>query len=121
MNKEQIWNIILIISIILIIHGMTKTGSPDKKEAQAGTSETQIGAVGLGVSSIYKKQLWLGASAAVWKAIAIPLAMLIAFLPNIFTNFINAFKNVFSPQPTIPIWVYIAGFAVLVLFLSRKK
>ena len=106
MNKDQIWNIVLIISIILIIHGMTKTGSSDKKEAQAGASETTLGAVGAAGSFIAKKTVWWYGFLAVTAA-----------LPFI----INQWDNLFSPQPTIPLWVYVIGFIILFMFVIRKK
>lgn len=105
MNKDKIWNIILIISIILIIHGLAKTGSTDKKEAQAGQDQTTIGAIGATTSFIMKKtNPWL-----IFLAVS-------ASLPFIFTQY----KSLFFP-PSIPGWVYGAGFLVLFLMVTRRK
>ena len=116
MNKEQIWNILLVISIILIIHGMTKTGSIDKKEAQAGTDEATIGAVGAVGSFIMKKRIWgIGAAMAPWFVAGISALLLL--IPNFLGNMINLFR----PQPTIPIWIWGAGIIVLLFMVLRKK
>ena len=117
-ENNKLLNIILIVSIILVIHGMTQTGSEDKKMAQAGQTEVATGTIGLGATTIFKKQ-FLPALAFipgfVWAIGGILTIGLVA--PGIVGNIVDIFR----PQPTIPIWVWIAGFAILVLMAFRRK
>lgn len=118
MNKEQIWNIVLIISIILVIHGLTKTGSPDKKEAQAGQSETTLGTIGT-ISSIIKKRIAPAVAAAAAPALW-PLVLTIGGLVFLFPHFLTNLFGVFKSTPTIPMWVWAVGFFILFLFVMRR-
>lgn len=114
-NKDAIWNIILIISILLIIQGMPHIGDKDKKAAQAAQGETAIGTAGA-VAFAFKKQiLWT------WPIVGLILGgALVA--PKVFTGWIDAFKNIFAPTPTIPGYVWIGAFLVIMfLIISRKR
>lgn len=107
MNKDTMWNIVLIISVILILHGMTNVGDTDKKTADAAAGETGLGAIGAVASAIGKKAIWplLG-----------PILLILAAGPFILGNW----KNFFFPQ-SIPMWVWIAGFFILFMMMSSKK
>ncbi len=117
-KNNKLLNIILIVSIILIIHGITQTGSEDKKTAQAGQTEVVTGTMGLGATTLFKKQ-FLPAVAFipgfVWVIGGILTIGLVA--PGIIGNIVDIFR----PAPAIPSWVWIAGFAVLALMAFRKK
>ena len=119
MNKDQIWNIVLIISIILIIHGMAKVGDLDKKTAEAAQGETAIGITGTVVYFIGKKGVAQGIFAVIpgWGWAAAVIVTLAMFVPGIIKNIISIFK----PTPTIPSWVWIAGFILLFVMISSRK
>jgi len=110
MNKEQIWNIVLVISLILIFHGMMNGGSDDKKTAEAGGAETGLGTAGAIVSFAAKKQL-------IWYAVPLIVGAFLLLGPNIVTNWIN----LFNPQAGIPMWVW--GIAIVIIFMmvTNKK
>lgn len=116
MNKEQIWNIVLIISIILVIQGLTKTGSPDKKEAQVGQGQTALGTIGV-ASSFFGRKMVVPAVVPgfvwVWGVFLAVASM----VPNLITGIFGIFK----PQPSIPMWVWVVGFALLAFMVLRKK
>jgi hypothetical protein len=112
MNSDTVWNLILIVSILLIINGMSDSESPDKKTAQAGQGQGAAGGVGV-ASFIAKKANPLLAMGAVLSALF--------FAPNIISNWVNQIGNLFSPSPSIPGWVWIAGFFVLLLLVLKKK
>ena len=111
MNKEQLWNIVLIISIILIIHGITQSGSSDKKTAQAGQQEAIAGGGGLLAFAMKKQVLFTGAM--LWVMIA---AGGLFLAPTIFSSW----RNLFSPA-IVPGWVWIIGFAMLFIMMMNRK
>ncbi len=108
MKKETIWYIFLGISVLLIINGMSHSSDPDKKTAQAAQGETAIGAGGV-VAFVMKKS-------AAWVVPMLAIAGLVAALPMV----IGQFKNLISP-PTIPTWVWIAGFGLMFLMIVGRK
>ena len=117
-DKETIWNIVLIVSIIMIIHGMSNAGDKDKKSAQAAQDETAIGSIGVVASFIGKKAAFPAVLA--WPLVTGIVAMF-ALGPSVFTGWVDSITNLFNPQPGIPIWVWIAGFLVIILMVLKKK
>ena len=111
-DNEMIWNIVLIVSVILIINGLSHSGDKDKKAAQAGQNTATLGAIGL-ASTGFAKTTLLGVGPAIWKVIAWPLAALTAF-------FTNKVGNIVSPAPSVPSWIWIGGFLILALLIFRK-
>lgn len=115
MKKDTIWNFFLIVSILIMINGMTNMGDPDKKNAQAAADQTGLGALGAAAAFIGKKGF----------AITMPIVALIlggAFLtPLIAGNWADTIRDLFAPQPTIPSWVWIAGFGILLIMVLKKK
>lgn len=107
MNKDQILNIVLVISLFLVIHGMTQTGDPDKKTAQAGADETAIGTVGAVGSFIMKKTVvpWFA-----WMIV-------VGAIPFLWNNI----KSMFVSSPTIPMWVWIGAGIILLIVVLKKK
>lgn len=117
-NKEGVWNIILIVSLLLIIHGMSNSDDSDKKTAQAAQSEAAIGGIGVVGSIVAKKQAFW----SVGLVKALPwLVGLFALLPNIFSSWFNTITGMFNPQPSIPSWIWIGGFVILFLIILKKK
>lgn len=108
MNKDALWNLVLIVSLVLLIHGLSNTGDKDKKAAEIAQSESIIGSVGL-ASFVGKKAFaWVGLA----KVLAWPLVGFLLSLP--FT-----IKNVFSSSPTIPAWAWVVGAVLLFLIIAR--
>jgi len=112
-DKDMVWNIILIVSIIMIVNGLSHQGDTDKKTAQAGQDQATIGTVGAVASFIGKKQIW--GIASQW-FVGLVLG-LVALLPGFFKNIMDLFR----PQPTIPSWIWVGGFLILALMIFRKK
>lgn len=116
MNSNTIWTIILVISLFLIIHGMSNSGDTDKKTAQAAQSETVAGSIGAIASFIGKKGIWgIGVAAMPW--VIGGIMGLLLLIPNFLGNMIDLFR----PTPSIPVWVWIVGFFVLILLVLKKK
>ncbi len=111
-KNDRVWNIILIISLILIVHGMTQTGSEDKKAAQAGQSEVAVGSTTGALSFIMKKQVLL-TGAMVWVMVA---AGGLFLAPTI----LRGWKNLFFP-PTVPSWIMIVGLGMLFMVIRGRK
>ena len=113
-DKDMVWNIILIVSVIMIVNGVSNSGDTDKKTVQAGQDQAAIGTVGAMASFIGKKQLVWGL-AGKW-VVTLILGGL-ALLPGFFKNTIDIFR----PQPSIPSWIWIGGVLILSLMIFRKK
>ena len=113
-NKgDLIWNIILIVSIILIINGMGDVNDLDKKTAEVAQDKSTVGAIGIG-AFVMKKSVFL--SAAAIKLLIWPLVAVFIASPTVLSRFISIFK----PAPTIPIFVWIIG-GVMLMFILMKK
>jgi len=108
MISDKAWNIILVFSVILIIHGMINAGDEDKKVAQAGQDEAAVGTVGALVSFAGKKAI---APVMIWTIVGV-----VAAVPFLFTQF----RNLIAP-PTIPGWVWIAGIGLLFFMVMMNK
>ena len=120
-DDNKIWNIILIASIILIIHGISNSGDIDKKTAQAGQNEATIGGGGLIVSGIRKQMAaavapvagFFGGGPVVWFMLIIGTLFLI---PGMWRNLSGLWS-----QPTIPGWVWVGAFIVLIFIVLKKR
>lgn len=110
-KSQTFWNIILVLSLILIIHGMSDINDPDKKTAEAAQDETVAGTFGAIASAIAKKQF------AITGAVTVLILGGMVLAPS----FLGRIVDIFRPQPTIPVWVYAAGFLVLLLMVLRRK
>ncbi len=118
MDKDMIWNIILIVSMLLIINGIGDMGDSDKKTAQAAQGEAAIGTAGV-VVFVFKKSV-VPLLAGGWLVALILGGALAA--PKIFTGWVGAFKDIFAPTPTIPGYVWIGAFFVIIfMMISRKR
>lgn len=104
---NKLWTVILVVSVFFIIHGISTSGSEDKKMAQAGQTETTIGTGGL-IAFAFKKQL-------IWYAIPAIVGGALLLGPTIITSWVNLFT-----RPAIPGWVYLVGFALIFLMISKK-
>lgn len=112
--NEQTKKILIIVGLVILFIGITdtkKTGWPT-----AGTSWGTTALIGGGVATA---PWWAPALAAhpIGWIIGGGLLLLLFAGPGL----ISSWGNVFNPQPTIPIWVWIAGFAILLLMVLRKK
>lgn len=107
-DKEMMWNILLVVSVILIINGMSHSGDTDKKTAEVANSQATAGALGA-IGFVMKKTVWPAAVIAT-------IGGLIYLIPNFFGNIVD----LVNPQPSIPSWVWIAGFLILALLIFRK-
>jgi hypothetical protein len=118
MKKDTIWNIVLIVSIILIIHGISNTGDLDKKTAQAAQNEAVIGGVGVVASFISKKGMAQAALAVIpgWGWAAAVVVTLLMFVPGIIKNFMSIFR-----QPSVPGYVWIGAFLVILFMIMKRK
>lgn len=117
-DKEMAWNLILIVSIILIVNGISDSGDPDKKTARVGQDQTIVGIAGIATFAGKKAVAPLLAG---WPLVAAILG--ITFLaPNIFSNWVDTIRDLISPSSiAIPGWIWIAGFFVLALMILKKK
>lgn len=114
-NEDLAWNIILVVSIFLILNGMADIGDKDKKAAQVAQNEAAIGAGGA-IAFMFKKQVAaLAIPGFVWLWGTIVGVGLVA--PGIFGNIINIFR----PSPSIPSWIWIGAFIVIIFMLMSKK
>ena len=113
MKNDKIWNIILLISVIMLIHGMSNSGDSDKKTAQVAQGETIAGASGAVVSMLGKKGFLA--------AIAAPAIWAIAALIFLAPQWIGNWANLFNPAPSIPIWVWVVGFGLLFIMLTKRN
>jgi len=118
MDRNKLVIIIMVVSIFLVIHGISQTGSKDKKAAQAAQGEVMVGTIGFGATTLFKKQI-LPAIAFIptfmWVIGGVIAAGL--FIPGAIGNIVDIFR----PQPTIPGWVWIVGFFILALMVIGNK
>ncbi len=112
MDKDMMWNIILIVSLILIINGIPDVGDSDKKTAQAAQGQAAAGVVGIG-AFIMKKSVIFTSVSALW--VVVPAIALM--IPGLINNVLDIFK----PSPTIPGWVWIGAFFVIVFMIIARK
>jgi len=114
-KHKTLWNIILVISVLMILHGMSNQGDSDKKTAQAAQGETAVGAAGV-AAFVMKKQIYgvLGTFAGTG------LFALIGGILLLGPFILGQWKNLFFP-PAIPTWVYFAGFGLIFLMLMMNK
>ena len=110
MKEDKFWTILLIVSIFLLIQGMSNIGDKDKKTAQAAQGESTAGAVGLVAFAIKKGVFW-----------TVPMVWAFIGMAGIAPFVFGQWRNLFFP-PSIPSWVWIGAFAVLIfIVMSRKK
>ena len=116
-NKELAWNIVLIVSVILIINGLQSAGDPDKKAAQAGQNTATLGAVGLAATGFQKAAPFL-LGLGMWRIIVWPVAAVVTFFGSKLTGTIG---DIINPSPAIPGWIWIGAFIILALLIMKGK
>lgn len=100
MDKDKKW--VLIIGAILLILLSSPNGEPEKKEGATGISLTIIGVVMM-IGGVF-----LG-------PVAIPVIISGGVMSAL------GLGTAFAPKPTIPSWIWIAGFIILFFMLTLKK
>jgi len=108
LKNKKVAILVLIISLIALSSSL-EDGEKEGKKQAVGTTLALTGTVG--------SLAWMGLLGNPITWVVGGIAALLFLGPGLITNWMDLFR----PQPTIPIWVYIAGFLVLMMFVMRKK
>ena len=109
---EQHKKLIVIIGILLIISSNSiNQSSSTKKESFPVNYGTQAAAVGVAAAT---SPWWIGIPYIGW---IIGGAGLLLLGPSIIDNWVNLFR----PDPTIPSWIWIGAFLVILFLILKKK
>jgi len=110
---QKVWVLIGIALFILAINN-------DSTKKEVFPAAVLGGASWLTGSTLPVIGTGVGAATAVaWPWFGIPLIILsgLMFMPNIIQNW----GNLFNPQPTIPIWVWLGAGLILLVIVMKKK
>ena len=120
MNKKQFILIGGLVLLIVIINGESHPGCASGQLcAQKEWTVGGISPAALGIGAAASAPLWWSSLVAMgpWGWALLGVGGILVFAPSLITTWANLFR----PESTIPIWVYLVGFGILLMFVMRKK